>query len=98
MGIIEDAGEDVFGPGVKFVTPPDHMVPALTDSITRATAALEPDDKVVVVGIATETGMNGAVVAQGAKGWDVVAWIGKDWGAPRPYYGVGVLKRWKRKE
>lgn len=98
MGMVEDAATDVFGPDIVVRAPPAEIPSHLIESITRATASLEADDHIVVVGGVNEKGAQGAVIVRGAKGWDIYGVVGQDWGAPRPTFEVGVLKRWKKKD
>ena len=85
--------------GVEFNAPPLAALPALTKSIEGALSVLEDDDIAVLVGVATETGVNAALVVKTGGTWnlDLITWVGKEWGAPKPSYGVAIRKRWKRR-
>jgi hypothetical protein len=82
--------------GVRYAEPPADAIPSIKASIEKAIEAanLPPGAKGTIVGIADEKGANGAVVIRAGRGWDVVSWIGKEWGAPKPHYGAAVRKVW----
>ena len=81
--------------GVAFNEPsPDH-VPGLMESINRAFADLPHDVDAALVGVATDKGSNAAFLIRVGETWKVETWIGKEWGTPKPDYGIAVMKTWK---
>lgn len=81
------------GKGVAFNAPPEDLVPSIRASLDKAIATLPPGANGALVGIATERGVNAAVVAKGDHGWQVSAWIGKTWSGPVEA-GARVMKTW----
>jgi hypothetical protein len=78
--------------GVAFTEPhPDH-IPGLMASINGAFAQVPADAHGALVGIATESGGNAALVVRVGETVKVETWIGKSWGTPKPSYGVAILK------
>lgn len=72
--------------GVQMHAPPAHLLPAVEGVIGKAVAQLKEGERGKVVWIAqrqgSENSVNVAVVNKFAEGFEVVAWIGKEWGTP----------------
>lgn len=79
--------------GVAFNDPPAHLIPDIRKSIDLAVAQLPDWKRGAVVGVATEAGVNAAVVAKLDHGWTVTSWIGKTWHAPVSE-GASVMRSW----
>ena len=80
--------------GVAFIPPPIDLLPSITDALTVALAQLPPDARGAVVGVATDTGVNAAIVSKLPSGWAVQAWVGKTWTSPTMNMGAQVMKTW----
>lgn len=83
---------------VQFNAPPPGQIMASVNRIALdAAAGLPAGAKGAVFGIATEKGGN-AVFVQRFDGekidWIVTAYIGKEWGQPKPNAGVAVVMTW----
>lgn len=68
--------------GVAMNAPPASILGELTKQVQDAVATLPPDGKGALVGVATTTGVNLAVVAKVGNHVNVVSWLGKSWGQP----------------
>ena len=68
--------------GVAMNAPPASILGELTKQVQAAVATLPPDGKGALVGVATTTGVNLAVVAKVKDHVNVTSWIGKSWGQP----------------
>jgi hypothetical protein len=68
--------------GVSMNPPPASILEAVTKQVHDAVATLPPGGKGALVGVATTTGVNLAVVAKVGTHIDVTSWIGKSWGQP----------------
>lgn len=79
--------------GVAFNPPPMHLIQDVQRSIDTAIKQLPPDANGGLVAIATEHGVNAAVVAKLDHGWTVTSWIGKAWSEPISG-GASVMKVW----
>lgn len=79
--------------GVAFSAPGPELVPSITASIRRAVESLPAGSRGAIVGVATQDGVNAAIVARFDHGWDVQAWVGKRWAGPLEA-GVQVQKVW----
>jgi hypothetical protein len=79
--------------GVVFTTPPEVLLPSIHASIAHAIASLPPEAHGALVGVATEAGVNAAIVAKLDDDWEVMAWIGKSWRGPIAG-GAQVMKTW----
>ena len=79
--------------GVAFTQPPDHLIPDISASIQRALATLPQGKSGALVGVATTSGVNAAVVARINDTWTVQAWIGKTWTGPVTG-GAQILATW----
>jgi len=79
--------------GVAFTTPRSRLMDSIQAELDRALAKLPEGTNGAVVGIATSTGVNAAVVTRLGRGWDVAAWVGKSWGEPVAG-GALVRKTW----
>jgi len=79
--------------GVVFNQPPDHLIPDISASIQRAVAALPQGKSGAIVGVATDAGVNAAVVAKLNETWTVQAWVGKTWGGSVTG-GAQILATW----
>jgi hypothetical protein len=78
--------------GVRYNSPPEHLVPEVVGRIEQAVANIGPKD-LVLVGLMNKDGANAALVGTGPFGVTVHAWIGKTWRGDTDY-GVEVLRRW----
>jgi hypothetical protein len=79
--------------GVAFNAPPMQLVGDIRSSIDQAVAQLPADKRGALVGVATEQGVNAAIVAKLDHGWTVQSWIGKAWGGA-VQGGAQVMKAW----
>lgn len=74
---------DIPESGVVMNPPPPQFIDAVNRSISEfVSATLRPGDRGGIVAVGTTTGFNLAVVQRVGKGGEIVAFIGKDWGAP----------------
>lgn len=80
--------------GVSFTPPPADVLPAVNGSISAALASLKPGSKGAIVAIATQTGVNAAVVSVLPDGFTVHAYIGKQWGQPGATFGAAIRREW----
>lgn len=79
--------------GVAFNQPPALLIPDISASIAKAVAALPQGKSGAIVGVATTTGVNAAVIARLDDTWSVQAWVGKDWGKSVTG-GAQILATW----
>jgi len=79
--------------GVAFTQPPDHLIPDISASIAKAVAALPQGKSGALVGVATNAGVNAAVVAKVNDVWTIQAFIGKTWKGPVTG-GAQILATW----
>lgn len=79
--------------GVQFRTPPSGLLTSIRAELDKSLAALPTNATGALVGVATERGVNAAIVTRLGTGWDVAAWIGKSWGEPISG-GATVRKVW----
>jgi hypothetical protein len=68
--------------GVAFNEPPSNLLASIERQIQMAATAIPAGARGALVGVATESGVNAALVIKAGHGWDTVTWIGKSWGAP----------------
>jgi hypothetical protein len=92
--------EQLFGSGarsVQFNAPPQHLIPDITASISKAIAELPPDADAALVGVANRNGgWNAAFVGRVPGGFEVQAWIGKSWGSDSDLdWGAQIMKTFK---
>lgn len=80
--------------GVAFTPPPADLLPAVNGSISAALASLKPGSKGALVAIATQTGINAAIVSVLPPGFAVHAYIGKQWGEPGATFGAAIRREW----
>jgi protein-L-isoaspartate O-methyltransferase len=66
--------------GVAFNAPPQNLLGQATALLDAQMKALPPGTNGAVVGIATESGWNAAVVSKVGDHAVVHAWVGKEWG------------------
>lgn len=76
--------------GVAFTAPPTRLLADATKALEASLAMLPPDAQGAVIGLATDTGWNAAVVHKVHQQWTVGAWVGKDWGTG--ITGGGVIR------
>jgi hypothetical protein len=74
--------------------PPAHLLHDAIAHVNAAILELPPNADGALVGVATETGANAAIVMKTPFGFQVVGWIGKNWGESITY-GAEVQKVWK---
>lgn len=68
--------------GVQFNAPPDDIIPSITASIDKAMKSLRADEDGAIVGLADgKGGVNAALVFRAPHGFEVYAWLGKNWQA-----------------
>ncbi len=79
--------------GVAYNPPPSELIPAVNGQISAALASLKPGSKGALVAIATQAGVNAAIVAKLGEHWTTTAYIGKSWGAG-PVWGAAVKAEW----
>ena len=79
--------------GVAMNAPPASILGELTKQVHDAVAMLPPDGKGALVGVATTTGVNLAVVAKVGGHTNIVGWAGKSWGQPISG-GAAVQVQW----
>ncbi len=80
-------------PGVVFTPPPGHLLADALQIVNASTAMLPDSARGAIIGIATETGMNAAIVQRLPAGFTVVAWVGKKWGQTLEY-GTALQMIW----
>lgn len=80
--------------GVEFNAPPPHLMQDAMAQISAMVSTLPPDADAAIVGLGTNKGVNAAFVAKVPGGFEVMAWVGKDWGSEITY-GAGVQKVFK---
>ncbi len=86
--------DDILGAaGVAYNPPPAELITAVNGQISAALASLKPGSNGALVAIATQSGVNGAIVAKLPHGWSTVAWLGKTWSGPLEG-GVAVKAEW----
>jgi len=68
--------------GVAMNAPPAAILVELTKQVHDAVATLPPGKNGALVGVATTTGVNLAVVAKAGEHVKVVGWAGRTWGQP----------------
>lgn len=68
--------------GVAMNTPPASLLSAITKEVQAAAATLPPGSKGALVGVATMTGVNLALVSKVNEHITVTAFIGKTWSQP----------------
>ena len=77
------------------VTPGSDIRGAIRAEVAKVLAEIPPDKTGAIVAVATPRGVNLAVAAKTAQGWEVAAWIGKSWGQGSAVdYGAQVKKTW----
>jgi hypothetical protein len=79
--------------GVAFNQPPAQLIPDISASIAKAVAALPQGKSGALVGVATTSGVNAAVVAKINDTWTVQAYVGKTWSGPVTG-GAQILATW----
>jgi hypothetical protein len=79
--------------GVVMTAPPERLIPDLRASMADALAQLRAGEQGALVAVATDAGVNAAVVARVGGDWQVQAWIGKRWGA-HVQGGALVVRTW----
>jgi hypothetical protein len=74
-------GQDLGDPlaGVAFNPPPISIMAEASQVLNEMTAQLPPQANGAVIGIATQSGWNAAVMHRTDKTWTVGAWVGKHW-------------------
>lgn len=77
--------------GVAFTAPPSHLLNDALRIVNESTAALPPDAHGAVVAVGTDAGINGAIVVKVSSQFEVVGWIGKEWGRAITYGGAATL-------
>jgi hypothetical protein len=85
-------GRDKMANGVAFNPPPASLFKQAMDKINEHVATLPPDADGAIVGVATNKGVNAAIVLKAPGGFEVQGWIGKNWGDEVLDYGGGVKK------
>jgi len=80
-------------PGVVFTPPPTHLLADALKIVNASTEMLPASARGAIIGIATETGMNAAIVQRLPAGFTVVAWVGKSWGSTLEY-GTALQMVW----
>lgn len=80
--------------GVQFNAPPDDIIPSITASIDKAMKSLRPGEDGAIVGLADgKGGANAALVLRVPHGFEVYAWIGKNWSADSDVeWGAAIRK------
>jgi hypothetical protein len=68
--------------GVAMNPPPASILDAVSKQVKDAVATLPPDGKGALVGVATTSGVNLALVHKAGEHVTVLGWIGKSWGQP----------------
>jgi hypothetical protein len=79
--------------GVVMTSPPPGLVASLDRQVKLLVGELPADKRGAIVTVATTTGMNVAVVARVADGWQVQAFVGKQWGETVEG-GGSIVKSW----
>lgn len=78
--------------GVQMSTPPDSLIPSITELINQSIATLPDGEKGRLVWVAQKNGseksVNLAIVSKFGGHVDVTGWIGKSWGTP---YAAGLV-------
>jgi hypothetical protein len=74
-------GQDIGDPaaGVAFNPPPISLMAEASQVLNEMTAQLPPGVNGAIVGIATQSGWNAAVVHRIGESFAVSSWIGKTW-------------------
>ena len=72
---------DALVKGVAFSAPPPHLIADAARVIDAMTKDLPPGTRGAVVGLATDRGVNAAVVHRVGNRFAVASWIGKEWGS-----------------
>ena len=79
--------------GVAFTAPPPHLIQDAARVIEAMTRDLPPGTRGAVVGLATDQGVNAAVVHRVGDRFAVASWVGKSWGS-RITAGGAVRATW----
>jgi hypothetical protein len=78
--------------GVEFNPPPASIFQQAQAKIEQYVATLPPDADGAIVSVATNKGVNAAIVMKAPGGFEITGWIGKSWGDEVWDYGGGVKK------
>ena len=81
-------------PTIVLRPPPPSSYALITASVEAYAETLRPDEHGGIVGIATTTGINGAIVQRINGRNTVVGFIGKSWGVPDLHAGLAWKLRW----
>lgn len=79
--------------GVAMNPPPASILEAVTKQVHDAMATLPSSGRGAIVGVATTTGVNLAVVSKVGSHIAVTSWIGRSWGSPVSG-GAAVQVQW----
>ncbi len=74
--------------GVAFSSPPPKLMASATRAVEALTKGLPVGTTGAVVGVATDAGVNAAIVHRVGNRFQVGAWVGKDWGSKVTAGGV----------
>lgn len=78
--------------GVAFSAPPPHLIADARRAIEQMTAQLPDGTNGAVIVMATDQGMNAAVVHRVGKRFAVGTWIGKESGWGSRFTGGGAVQ------
>ena len=77
--------------GVAYTDPPGPLLAQALEIVNRGIAELPANANGAIVTVATDAGVNGAVVAKVNDHFQVVGFIGKSWGNAITYGGAAKL-------
>lgn len=79
--------------GVAMNQPPATLLESISKQVKEAVDTLPPGSNGAIVGVATTTGINLAVVSKLGEHVTIVGWAGRSWGQPMDK-GAAVQVYW----
>lgn len=77
--------------GVAYNAPPPHLLDDALRIVNQGIAQLPAGADGAVVAVGTDAGVNGAIVAKVNQHFNVVGWVGKNWGSAITYGGAATF-------
>ena len=77
--------------GVSYEPPPGHLLQDALRIVSEGVAQLPAGANGAIVAVGTDAGVNGAIVAKVSQHFEVVGWVGKNWGSAVTYGGAATF-------